>query len=87
MHITPGTRGNPTSARLAQTILQAAEESQVRGSDARRAEAHLYLTPSLTPMLRTVLPPPFNEVLELTHAKVYMWDDTVILTGANLSES
>lgn len=46
-----------------------------------------YLTPRLTPLLRRLLRPPFTEVLELNHGKIYFWDNTVLLTGANLSHN
>mmetsp|Transcript_24137 Transcript_24137/g.62978 ORF Transcript_24137/g.62978 Transcript_24137/m.62978 type:complete len:520 (+) Transcript_24137:113-1672(+) len=78
---TRGTRGDPNSACLLRRVLSAA--AAVAAPDVAAA---MYLTPRLTTMLRRVLPPPIDEVIELTHAKVYLWDDTVLLTGANLSD-
>lgn len=46
---------------------------------------HLYKVPQLTG-LRAQLPPPFNETMGVLHAKVYLADDTLVLSGANLSE-
>ena len=37
-------------------------------------------------LLKKLLRPPFNEVVELTHVKIYIADDTLVLTGANLSQ-
>ena len=38
-------------------------------------------------LLKKLLRPPFNEVVELTHVKIYIADDTLVLTGANLSQN
>ena len=38
-------------------------------------------------LLKKLLRPPFNEVVELTHVKVYIADDSLVLTGANLSQN
>eukprot|EP00729_Bicosta_minor_P021354 gene21354-29358_t len=47
----------------------------------------LYQSPRLhNPLLAMLLKPPMNEVVELTHMKIYLADDRLILSGANLSE-
>ncbi|TMW69625.1 hypothetical protein Poli38472_001781 [Pythium oligandrum] len=48
-------------------------------------ELYLYKVPQLRG-LKASLPPPFNETIGVSHAKVYLVDDTLILSGANLSE-
>lgn len=45
----------------------------------------LYKVPQLTGA-KAQLPPPFNETMGVSHAKVYLVDDTLILSGANLSD-
>lgn len=46
----------------------------------------LYHTPSLRGWIRTLLPERWNETISLTHLKVYLFDNTIILSGANLSD-
>lgn len=48
-------------------------------------ELYLYRVPQLKG-IKASLPPPFNETLGVSHSKVYLVDDTLILSGANLSE-
>jgi CDP-diacylglycerol---glycerol-3-phosphate 3-phosphatidyltransferase len=48
-------------------------------------ELYLYKVPQLKG-IKASLPPPFNETIGVSHAKVYLVDDTLILSGANLSE-
>lgn len=45
----------------------------------------LYHSPSLRGLLKLLLPERFNETVALTHLKVYLTDDTLIMSGANLS--
>jgi len=40
-----------------------------------------YHSPDVRGLLRKVLVPPFNEVVGLTHSKIYAFDDTVVLSG------
>ncbi|GMF30398.1 unnamed protein product [Phytophthora lilii] len=44
----------------------------------------LFRVPQLSG-LKAKLPPPFNETLGVSHAKVYLVDETLVLSGANLS--
>ncbi|XP_023211787.1 CDP-diacylglycerol--glycerol-3-phosphate 3-phosphatidyltransferase, mitochondrial-like, partial [Centruroides sculpturatus] len=46
----------------------------------------LYHTPSLRGWIKTLLPERWNETISLTHLKVYLFDNTIILSGANLSD-
>ncbi|KAG6968259.1 hypothetical protein JG688_00005899 [Phytophthora aleatoria] len=47
-------------------------------------ELFLFRVPQLSG-LKVKLPPPFNETLGVSHAKVYLVDNTLVLSGANLS--
>lgn len=51
-----------------------------------RAAVSLYHTPDLTGFKKFVLPPRWDETVGLQHMKVYLFDDTLILSGANLSQ-
>ncbi|KAJ9600809.1 hypothetical protein L9F63_001021 [Diploptera punctata] len=45
----------------------------------------LYHTPALRGPLRTIMPQRYNEVIGLQHMKVYLFDDSLLISGANLS--
>ncbi|CAO3678833.1 unnamed protein product [Rhizopus stolonifer] len=45
----------------------------------------LYHTPDLTGILKKALPQQFNETIGLMHLKLYGFDQTIMLSGANLS--
>ncbi|XP_067914457.1 CDP-diacylglycerol--glycerol-3-phosphate 3-phosphatidyltransferase, mitochondrial isoform X3 [Heterodontus francisci] len=47
----------------------------------------LYHTPDLRGILKLLLPERFNETIGLQHIKVYLFDNHVIISGANLSDS
>ncbi|KAG0228130.1 CDP-diacylglycerol--glycerol-3-phosphate 3-phosphatidyltransferase [Actinomortierella wolfii] len=51
-----------------------------------RVRVSMYHTPDLNGVLKRVMPPRFNEGIGLQHMKVYAFDDTIILSGANLSQ-
>lgn len=62
--------------------------SQVQNdSDRTSMQLFLYHTPDLQGWLKQLLPERFNEVVGLFHIKAYIFDDNVIISGANLSES
>ncbi|KAF9538639.1 CDP-diacylglycerol--glycerol-3-phosphate 3-phosphatidyltransferase [Mortierella hygrophila] len=73
-----GTRdsGKGSSASLLYPLLKA-YPNQVRIS--------MYHTPDLSGLLKQVMPPRFNEGIGLMHMKVYAFDDTLIMSGANMS--
>ncbi|KAK3825942.1 MAG: hypothetical protein J3Q66DRAFT_294854 [Benniella sp.] len=73
-----GTRdsGKGSSASLLYPLLKAYPD-QVRIS--------MYHTPDLSGFLKQVMPPRFNEGIGLMHMKVYAFDDTLIMSGANMS--
>lgn len=45
----------------------------------------LYHTPSLRGLSKKLMPPRWNELIGLQHMKLYLFDETVIISGANLS--
>ncbi|XP_066560589.1 CDP-diacylglycerol--glycerol-3-phosphate 3-phosphatidyltransferase, mitochondrial [Amia ocellicauda] len=47
----------------------------------------LYHTPDLRGLLRILVPERFNETIGVQHIKVYLCDDDLIISGANLSDS
>jgi len=51
------------------------------------ARVHLWQSPAMTALHDRVLPARLKELVGVFHAKVHVLDDTVILSGANLSES
>eukprot|EP00055_Hartaetosiga_balthica_P007589 m.26327 g.26327 ORF g.26327 m.26327 type:complete len:487 (+) comp5847_c0_seq1:2-1462(+) len=70
-----GTRGSPDSVAMLHDAVQF-----------ENCKAWFYQTPDMTPILKRVLKPPFNETVGLQHTKIFVFDDTLLLTGANLSE-
>ncbi|PSN31725.1 hypothetical protein C0J52_23186 [Blattella germanica] len=48
-------------------------------------QVSLYHTPALRGPLRTIMPERYNEVIGLQHMKVYLFDDSLLISGANLS--
>ncbi|XP_076007636.1 CDP-diacylglycerol--glycerol-3-phosphate 3-phosphatidyltransferase, mitochondrial isoform X2 [Genypterus blacodes] len=75
---TRGSRGQINSRTMLLPLLQEFT-SQVRVS--------LYHTPDLRGLLRLLVPQRFNETIGVQHIKVYLFDDSVIISGANLSDS
>lgn len=45
----------------------------------------LYHTPVLRGLMKKLVPDRFNEIFGLQHMKLYIFDDTLIISGANLS--
>ncbi|XP_058811810.1 CDP-diacylglycerol--glycerol-3-phosphate 3-phosphatidyltransferase, mitochondrial isoform X2 [Topomyia yanbarensis] len=75
LDFTRGTRGEKNSKSTLMPLLQ--------GSDNFRLS--LYHTPVLRGLTKRLAPPRWNELLGIQHMKLYLVDDTVILSGANLS--
>ncbi|CAK6438576.1 unnamed protein product [Pipistrellus nathusii] len=73
-----GSRGRKNSRTMLLPLLRRFP-AQVRVS--------LFHTPNLRGLLRRLMPERFNETIGLQHIKVYLFDDSVILSGANLSDS
>ncbi|XP_030064504.1 CDP-diacylglycerol--glycerol-3-phosphate 3-phosphatidyltransferase, mitochondrial isoform X2 [Microcaecilia unicolor] len=78
LDFTRGSRGKKNSRTMLLPLLQKFT-GQVRVS--------LFHTPNLRGLLRHLLPERFNETIGLQHIKVYVFDDNVVLSGANLSDS
>ncbi|XP_046352189.2 CDP-diacylglycerol--glycerol-3-phosphate 3-phosphatidyltransferase, mitochondrial-like isoform X1 [Haliotis rufescens] len=76
---TRGSRGKTASSR---TMLQSLLKDFPSCMD-----VSLYHTPDLRGLLKRVVPERFNETIGLTHLKVYLFDDSVIISGANLSDN
>uniref|UniRef100_A0AAQ6IE12 CDP-diacylglycerol--glycerol-3-phosphate 3-phosphatidyltransferase n=1 Tax=Anabas testudineus TaxID=64144 RepID=A0AAQ6IE12_ANATE len=75
---TRGSRGQINSRTMLLPLLQHFS-SQMRVS--------LYHTPDLRGLLRLLVPQRFNETIGVQHIKVYLFDDSIIISGANLSDS
>uniref|UniRef100_A0A6B2EDX6 CDP-diacylglycerol--glycerol-3-phosphate 3-phosphatidyltransferase n=1 Tax=Phlebotomus kandelakii TaxID=1109342 RepID=A0A6B2EDX6_9DIPT len=75
LDFTRGTRGKVNSRT---TIMPLIEESD-------NVSLSLYHTPILRGITKKLAPPRWNELLGLQHMKVYLFDNSVIISGANLS--
>ncbi|ETN59812.1 cdp-diacylglycerol--serine o-phosphatidyltransferase [Anopheles darlingi] len=75
LDFTRGTRGVSNSKT---TLMPLVEETD-------HFRLSLYHTPVLRGMTKRLAPPRWNELLGIQHMKLYLIDDTVILSGANLS--
>ncbi|KAL2740823.1 hypothetical protein V1478_000964 [Vespula squamosa] len=72
-----GSRGTQNSRKMLEPLL--------KGKYAHCSEVFLYHTPKLRGLLKVIMPDRYNEVIGLQHMKLYMIDDTLIISGANLS--
>ncbi|XP_019745090.1 CDP-diacylglycerol--glycerol-3-phosphate 3-phosphatidyltransferase, mitochondrial-like, partial [Hippocampus comes] len=75
---TRGSRGQVNSRTMLLPLLRRFT-SQMRVS--------LYHTPDLRGLLRLLMPQRFNETIGVQHIKVYLFDDSFIISGANLRDS
>ncbi|XP_029105924.1 CDP-diacylglycerol--glycerol-3-phosphate 3-phosphatidyltransferase, mitochondrial isoform X1 [Scleropages formosus] len=75
---TRGSRGKQNSRTMLLPLLR-------RFPD--RMRVALYHTPDLRGLLRLLVPQRFNETIGVQHIKVYLFDDSLIMSGANLSDS
>ncbi|MGH0121562.1 UNVERIFIED_CONTAM: hypothetical protein FKN15_040689 [Acipenser sinensis] len=75
---TRGSRGKKNSRSMLLPLLQ-----RFPG----QMHVSLYHTPDLRGVLKTLIPERFNETIGLQHMKVYVFDDSLIISGANLSDS
>uniref|UniRef100_A0AAG5D0C2 CDP-diacylglycerol--glycerol-3-phosphate 3-phosphatidyltransferase n=2 Tax=Anopheles atroparvus TaxID=41427 RepID=A0AAG5D0C2_ANOAO len=75
LDFTRGTRGEKNSKT---TLMPLVEETD-------NFRLSLYHTPVLRGITKRLAPPRWNELLGIQHMKLYLVDDTVILSGANLS--
>uniref|UniRef100_A0A8C2GXZ9 CDP-diacylglycerol--glycerol-3-phosphate 3-phosphatidyltransferase n=1 Tax=Cyprinus carpio TaxID=7962 RepID=A0A8C2GXZ9_CYPCA len=75
---TRGSRGKHNSRTMLLPLLQRFP-AQMRVS--------LYHTPDLRGLLRLLVPERFNETIGVQHIKAYLFDNSLIISGANLSDS
>ena len=54
-------------------------------SYSNQVKVHLYHTPALNGVLKSVMPERWNEIIGLQHMKLYLFDDSLLISGANLS--
>ncbi|EDX12415.1 CDP-diacylglycerol--glycerol-3-phosphate 3-phosphatidyltransferase, mitochondrial [Drosophila simulans] len=76
LDFTRGTRGTLNSKTMLLPLVR---------DFASQVQLSLYHTPDLRGMTKRLAPPRWNELLGLQHMKVYLFDDAVIISGANLS--
>ena len=78
-----GTRsvGGESSASLLRPL-----HDSVPDTEGHRCRLTFYQTPQLRGWLKRLLPPKLNEVIGLQHCKVYIFDNSLIMSGANLSQ-
>jgi CDP-diacylglycerol--glycerol-3-phosphate 3-phosphatidyltransferase len=76
-----GTRGAKQNSSTSSILLPLVQKY----SD-ERINVHFYHTPAIGPWLRKVLPERFDEVVGVQHMKIYMFDNDMIISGANLSD-
>ncbi|XP_021356290.1 CDP-diacylglycerol--glycerol-3-phosphate 3-phosphatidyltransferase, mitochondrial-like isoform X2 [Mizuhopecten yessoensis] len=74
-----GSRGHDSSSRTMLTPLLKEFEGMIH--------VHLFHSPNLRGLVRSLLPQRFDEIVGLHHMKMYLFDDSFIISGANLSES
>ncbi|KPP61355.1 CDP-diacylglycerol--glycerol-3-phosphate 3-phosphatidyltransferase, mitochondrial-like, partial [Scleropages formosus] len=75
---TRGSRGKQNSRTMLLPLLRCFPD---------RIRVALYHTPDLRGLLRLLVPQRFNETIGVQHIKVYLFDDSLIMSGANLSDS
>lgn len=75
---TRGTRGEASQISSKQILLQLLRQST-------NTSLSLYHTPKLRGLKKRVIPDRWNELIGLQHMKIYVADQTVIISGANLS--
>nr|CAD7196586.1 unnamed protein product [Timema douglasi] len=74
---TRGSRGSHNSRTMLLPLLDKYQKS---------CQVCLYHTPTLREPLRSLLPQRYNELAGLQHMKLYLFDDSIIISGANLSK-
>ncbi|KAI3662028.1 hypothetical protein MP638_005476 [Amoeboaphelidium occidentale] len=74
-----GTRGEVNSVSLLKPLLNVETSAKL--------QLYLYHTHNLNGWMKRIVPERFNEIFGLQHMKIYVFDDEVILSGANLSDT
>lgn len=72
LEYTRGSRGKINSRTLLLPLIKEFASS---------VKVALYHTPDLRGLQKVLLPERFNETVALTHLKVYLTDDTIIMSG------
>ncbi|XP_076293454.1 phosphatidylglycerophosphate synthase 1 isoform X2 [Lasioglossum baleicum] len=72
-----GSRGKLNSRKMLEPLLN--------GKYGHCCQIFLYHTPKLRGILKMIIPDRFNELVGLQHMKLYMIDNDLIISGANLS--
>ncbi|GAB1868592.1 CDP-diacylglycerol--glycerol-3-phosphate 3-phosphatidyltransferase [Camponotus japonicus] len=72
-----GSRGKQNSRKMLEPLL--------KGKYGDRCKVFLYHTPKLRGVMKATIPDRFNELIGLQHMKLYIIDDDLIISGANLS--
>ncbi|XP_043523659.1 CDP-diacylglycerol--glycerol-3-phosphate 3-phosphatidyltransferase, mitochondrial isoform X1 [Frieseomelitta varia] len=72
-----GSRGKLNSRKMLEPLLN--------GKYGHCCQIFLYHTPKLRGFLKMIIPDRFNELIGLQHMKLYMIDNDIIISGANLS--
>ena len=72
-----GSRGSQNSRTMLLPLIQSHES---------RCSVHFYHTPALRGYLKSILPERWNEIIGLQHMKIYIFDNTLLISGANLSQ-
>lgn len=72
---TRGTRGVKNSKEMIMPLVKESENCTLS----------LYHTPALRGITKKLAPARWNEILGLQHMKIYLFDNTVVISGANLS--
>ncbi|OAD53141.1 CDP-diacylglycerol--glycerol-3-phosphate 3-phosphatidyltransferase, mitochondrial [Eufriesea mexicana] len=72
-----GSRGKLNSRKMLESLLN--------GKYGQSCQIFLYHTPKLRGFLKMIIPDRFNELIGLQHMKLYMVDNDLIISGANLS--
>lgn len=68
-----GSRGHKNSRKMLQPLLKQQWADNIK--------VHLYHTPKLRGLLKKFIPNRFNELIGLQHMKVYIFDDSLIISG------
>jgi len=66
-------------------LMQAGAVGAAASSTQPRVAAHFFKVPALDVRPYSVFPPRFRETLGVQHIKGYVFDDTVLISGADLS--
>mmetsp|Transcript_3402 Transcript_3402/g.6879 ORF Transcript_3402/g.6879 Transcript_3402/m.6879 type:complete len:176 (-) Transcript_3402:725-1252(-) len=78
----PVERNGPSSV---DSILKRLFHSDDKSGEEGRIEMHLFHSPLLRGIIHRTLPVRIREIVGVQHMKMYVFDDSVLLSGANLS--